>query len=115
MPEGPFSQIGAHFYMKLQGSPYTLCTLIDSSFWFDTNNLEWSIVYIKGCQVIIFITYCVVFYLKIFFMYTYSVDSDEMQHYADEMQHYAAFHLGLHCLQKCSFRGFPNTKGFKAL
>ena len=27
------------------------------------------------------------------------------------MQHYAAFHLGLHCLQKYSFRGFPNTKG----
>ena len=29
----------------------------------------------------------------------------------DEMQHYAAFHLGLHCLQKYSFRGFPNAKG----
>ena len=28
-----------------------------------------------------------------------------------EMQHYAAFHMGLHCLQKYSFRGFPNTKG----
>ena len=27
------------------------------------------------------------------------------------MQHYAAFHLGLHSLQKCSFRGFRNTKG----
>ena len=27
------------------------------------------------------------------------------------MQHYAAFHLGLHCLQKCFFRGFPKTKG----
>ena len=24
----------------------------------------------------------------------------------DEMQHYAAFHLGLHCLQKYPFRGF---------
>ena len=29
-----------------------------------------------------------------------------------EMQHYAAFHLGLHYLQKYSFRGFPKTKGF---
>ena len=29
----------------------------------------------------------------------------------DEMQHYAAFHLGLHCLQKYPFRGLPNTKG----
>ena len=29
----------------------------------------------------------------------------------DEMQLYAAFHLGLHYLQKYSFGGFPNTKG----
>ena len=29
----------------------------------------------------------------------------------DEMQHDAAFHLGLHCLQNYSFRGFENTKG----
>ena len=29
----------------------------------------------------------------------------------DEMQHYAAFHLGLHFLQKYMFRGFQNTKG----
>ena len=27
------------------------------------------------------------------------------------MQDNAAFHLGLHCLQKYWFRGFPNTKG----
>ena len=46
----------------------------------------------------------VIFCLKIFFTFTNSVDSDEMQHYA-------AFHLGLHCLQKYFFRGFPNTKG----
>ena len=44
------------------------------------------------------------FCLKIFFTFTNSVDPDEMQHYA-------AFHLGLHCLQKYSFRGFPDTKG----
>ena len=36
--------------------------------------------------------------------YLYSVDPDEMQHYA-------AFHLGLQCLQQYSFRGFSNTKG----
>ena len=30
----------------------------------------------------------------------------------DEMQHYAVFHLGLQFLQKYSFRGFPNTKGW---
>ena len=33
----------------------------------------------------------VLFYLKILFTLTNSVDPDEMQHYA-------AFHLGLHCL-----------------
>ena len=44
------------------------------------------------------------FCLKIIFTFTNSVDPDEMQHYA-------AFHLGLHCLQKYSFRGFPQKKG----
>ena len=29
----------------------------------------------------------------------------------DEMQHHAAFHLGLHSLQKYSLRSFPNRKG----
>ena len=29
----------------------------------------------------------------------------------DEMQHYAAFHLGLHCLPKYLFWGFPVYKG----
>ena len=43
--------------------------------------------------------------MKIFFTFTNSVDPDEMQHYA-------AFHLGLHCLQKYLFRGFPNSKGY---
>ena len=45
----------------------------------------------------------VFFCQRIFFTFTNSVDSDEMQHYA-------AFHLGLHCLQKYLFRGFPNIK-----
>ena len=40
----------------------------------------------------------------IIFTFTNSIDPDEMQHYA-------AFHLGLHCLQKYSFRGLPDTKG----
>ena len=43
-----------------------------------------------------------IFCLKITF--TNSVDPDEMQHNA-------AFHLGLLCLQKYSFRGFPKHKG----
>ena len=41
------------------------------------------------------------FFLFIF-TYTNSVDPDEMQHYA-------AFHLTLHCLQKYSFKGFPDV------
>ena len=44
------------------------------------------------------------FCLKIFFYLTNNVDPDEMQHYA-------AFHLGLHCLQKYSLMGFPKYKG----
>ena len=43
----------------------------------------------------------VFFCLKICFTFANSVDPDEMQHNA-------AFHLGLHCLQKYSFRGFSN-------
>ena len=50
----------------------------------------------------------VFFCLKIFFTCTKCVDPDEMQHYA-------AFHLSLHSLQKYSFRGFPNTKGYEIL
>ena len=38
------------------------------------------------------------------FTFTNSID-------LDAMQHYGAFHLGLLCLQKYSFRGFPNTRG----
>ena len=38
------------------------------------------------------------------FTFTHSVDPDEMQHYA-------AFHMGLHCLQKYLFRGFLDSKG----
>ena len=46
------------------------------------------------------------FCLKIFFTFTNSVDPGEMQHYA-------AFYLVLHCLQKYSFRGFPEFKGLR--
>ena len=48
----------------------------------------------------------VFFCLVSLFTFTDSADPDEMQHYA-------AFHLGLHCLQKYSFRGSPNTKKLK--
>ena len=54
--------------------------------WFDTINLEWSIVYIEGSQVMHSKKI-----LKIVSAIANSVDPDEMLHYA-------AFHLGLHCL-----------------
>ena len=44
------------------------------------------------------------FFSEDLFTFTNSVDPDEMQLYA-------AFHLGLHCLQECSFGDFLNTKG----
>ena len=77
---------------------------MDSSIWFDTTNLGLSIIHIYGCQGIL-ILFIVFFCLNICFTFTNSVDPGEMQHGA-------AFHLGLHCLQKYSFRGFRNTKGY---
>ena len=47
--------------------------------------------------------YCIIFSEE-FLTLTNSVDPDEMQPHA-------AFHLGLHCLQKHSLNDFPNTKG----
>ena len=40
----------------------------------------------------------------LFFIVTNSVNTYEMQHYAE-------FHLGLYCLQKYPFGGFPEYKG----
>ena len=60
----------------------------------------WSIVYIKGSQVITtaFLS------LEIDLVLASSADHDEMPHYAE-------FHLGLHCLQKFQFKGFMFAKG----
>ena len=59
-------------------------------------------LHIKECQVIIFKKSCILLSEDLFNIH--SVDPDEMQH--DN-----AFHLGLNCLKKKSFRGFPNIKG----
>ena len=48
------------------------------------------------------------FCLTNFFTFTNSVDPDEMQHYA-------AFHLGLHCLQKYLFRVSVNPLHYDRL
>ena len=58
---------------------------MDSSFWFDTINLEWFRGHmLKFPNKIVFVS------LKIIFVLTNSVDTDEMMHYV-------AFHLSLHC------------------
>ena len=62
-----------------------------------------SIIYFKGSQVR-FPNYDIFKSPKIVLTPANSVDPDEMHHYG-------AFHLGLHCLQKYSFRGFKNIKG----
>ena len=64
-----------------------------SSFWFDTMKS----VHIYECQVIIFKKYHIIL-SEDRFTFTYGVEHD------------AAFYMGIHCLQKISFSGFPNTK-----
>ena len=63
---------------------------------FDTVKSGWSIVYIKGSQVIISKKNMIFLSLKIDLVLANSADPDEMPHYA-------AFHLGLHCLPKYPF------------
>ena len=63
----------------------------------------WSIVYNEGLQVIIS-KKMLLFTLKIHFVLANSED-------LDEIPHNAAFHLGLQCLPKYLFMGFPVYKG----
>ena len=72
-----------------------LYALMESSFWLDTIRLGWFIIYFEGSQVIISKYFFLS--LKITFVLANSVDPDEMLHYE-------AFHQGLHCLPKYSFR-----------
>ena len=76
---------------------------LDSSFWFDTINLDSPLYISRGVR---FYSFQIILYSfsEDLFTITSSVEPDEMWHYA-------AFHLGLHSLQKYSFRGFRNTKG----
>ena len=60
------------------------------------------IMYFKGSHVNIFRLLCISVPQDCF--YLNSVDPDIMPQYA-------AFHQGLHCLSKYSFRGLPYTKG----
>ena len=67
----------------------TLYALMDSSFWFDTINFGWSIIYTEGSQVIISQKNIAFISLKIVFVLANSVDLDEIPKYAE-------FHLCLH-------------------
>ena len=81
---------------------------MDSSFWFDTINLGWSIVYIEWSHVIISKNIKIGFLsLKIVFVLANSVDPDDMLHNA-------AFHMGLHCFPKYAFRG-PHVKAINII
>ena len=64
---------------------------MNSSFWIDAINLEWSIILFKGSQVLTSKQNCS-FSLKIIFVLANSVDPDKMPYYA-------AFNLDLLCLQ----------------
>ena len=76
----------------------TICARMESSFWFDTINLGWSIVFIEGSEDKFYIKNIVFLSLKIVFVLTNSVYPDEMLHY------YVAIHQGIHCLPKYAFR-----------
>ena len=69
--------------------------------WYNKLGVHCTYLGVSGYNLKKIILYSV--YLKSFSTFKNSVDPDEMQHYA-------AFHLGLQCLQKYSFKGFPNTK-----
>ena len=80
---------------------------MESPIWFDTKKNSDSTLCISrgggGGQVIISKKYCILLSEDLFLPLKNSVDPGEMQPYA-------AFHLGLHCLPKYSFRVFPNIQ-----
>ena len=64
---------------------------MDTSFWFDTIIWDSPLYISRGVRLFLFIFLILYFVSEDLFIFTNSVDPDEMQHYA-------AFHLGLHCL-----------------
>ena len=74
---------------------------MDFSIKIQTFKSGWSIINIEGSQVMK--QYCI-FSLKIGFVLTNSA-------YPEEMPLYVVLHLGLHCLQKNTIRGFWSPNG----
>ena len=79
----------------------TLYALMDSSFWFYTINLRWSITYIEGLQVMISKYNCISW--DCFCLSNHCSSSWNV--------HLRAFHLSLCWLPKCSFRSHQSTMG----
>ena len=76
---------------------------MDFSFWFDTKKLGIYPCTYLGESGYNFQKLAVLISLKIVFTITNIVDRDDMKHYA-------AFYLGFRCMQKYSFKCFPNIK-----
>ena len=69
---------------------------------FDTVKSGWSIVYMEGSMVVILKN------IYVFFSEHFVLANSEDP---DEKLHNAAFHQGLHCLQKCWFESLWSSKG----
>ena len=81
----------------------TLCILVDFSIHIDTISMGLPILYFMGSQIQVSKLWCICAF-NVVLVLVNCADSDEMQHDA-------AFHLGLHCLQKYMFRRFQFTNG----
>ena len=77
---------------------------MNSSIWFGSLRLEWFIVHFKGSQVIIYLLRCTLVDEDCFCIRS-SADPDEIPHST-------AFHVGLHSLPECLFRGFQHLMGY---
>ena len=73
---------------------------------FDTIDLRWSIVCIRGHRFYFQMKIVFLSLKKDYASIATSVDPDEMPHYV-------ASHLGLHCLPKYPFRSHLYMKGYK--
>ena len=72
----------------------------------DTISMGLPILYFKGSHVDFFLNNDVFLSLNVVLILLNSADPHEIQLYA-------AFHMGLHCLPKYSYRGFPEYKGLR--
>ena len=77
---------------------------MNSPIWFETMSLGWFIVYMKGSQARFSKLGCTAFPEED----SYQTNSTD----PDELPHNVAFHLGLHCLPKISFKSSPKISEY---